>query len=136
MKVVIIDGQGGKLGKAAIERIKAELPCLELVAIGTNSIATSNMLKAGAELGATGENPVIVNAHDADIIIGPLGIISANSFLGEITPQMAVAVSSSKALKLLFPVNKCSNYILGVSASSMSDFMDELLEKLKTLYKK
>ena len=83
MKIVIIDGQGGRMGKAVIEQLKSSYPELELYAIGTNSIATSAMLKAGASYGATGENPVIVNARNADLIIGPIGIVMADSLMGE-----------------------------------------------------
>ena len=93
MKIVIIDGQGGRMGKAVIEQLKSSYPELELYAIGTNSIATSAMLKAGASYGATGENPVIVNARNADLIIGPIGIVMADSLMGEITAAMATAVS-------------------------------------------
>ena len=96
MKIVVIDGQGGSLGKAITEKIKSRYNC-EIYAIGTNSIATSAMLKAGADCGATGENPVIVNSRDADVIIGPIGIIAANSLLGEITPKMAAAIAFSEA---------------------------------------
>ena len=94
MKIIVIDGQGGKMGKGVVEQLKKAHPGLELIAVGTNSIATSAMLKAGADAGATGENPVVVNSRDADIIIGPIGIVIANSLLGEITPAMAVAVGA------------------------------------------
>lgn len=99
MKLLVIDGQGGKMGRAIVEQLKKELPEQEITAIGTNSIATSTMLKAGADMGATGENPVIFNCKDADIVIGPIGIIAANSLLGEVTPSMAAAISSSRLLK-------------------------------------
>ena len=119
MKIVIIDGQGGKMGKSVIEQLKKRFPELETYAIGTNSIATSAMLKAGATYGATGENPVIVNAQDADIIIGPIGIVMANSLLGEITPAMAASIGSSKAYKILIPVNRCNHYIVGCQNNVM-----------------
>src|SRR5690554_5528562 len=96
MKILIIDGQGGKMGKAVVEQLKAAFPHQELIANGTNSIATATMLKAGADMGATGENPIVYNSTDADIIIGPIGIIVANSLLGEVTPKMAAAVSGCK----------------------------------------
>ena len=108
-KVVIIDGQGGRMGAALASQLKAaNLPSCEIVAIGANSAATTAMLKAGADAGATGENPVVVNCADADLITGPMGIITANALLGEITPKMAAAVSESRAQKLLIPVNRCS----------------------------
>ncbi len=132
-KVVVIDGQGGRLGRLLIESIlKDNLSC-ELYAIGTNSIATGSMLKAGAVHGATGENPVIVAARDADIIIGPVGIISADSLLGEITPKIAVAVGQSPAIKLLIPLGQCNNQVIGVQDMSMSDLVRSAVERLKTL---
>ena len=130
MKVVIIDGQGGKMGKLLIERIKsAETDC-EITAVGTNSIATSVMLKAGAENGATGENAVIVACRDADIIVGPVGIVVADSLLGEISPAMAVAVGQSKAKKLLIPVNLCNNIIVGTASLSLSRLIAEAAQHL------
>lgn len=133
MKVVIIDGQGGKMGRMMIERIRSAGIDCELMAIGTNSIATAAMLKAGAEYGATGENPVIVASRNADVIIGPIGIISADSLLGEITPAMAVAVGQSTAVKLLMPVNLCNNIIVGTQSLSMSRLISETVELLKEI---
>lgn len=133
MKVVLIDGQGGRLGQLLAEAINAEhIPC-DLTAIGTNSIATSAMLKGGAKQGATGENPVIVACRDADIIIGPIGIVSADSLLGEVTPAMATAIGQSKALKLLLPVSHCSNQVVGVKQLSMSEMVKATVEQLKEL---
>lgn len=131
MKIVIIDGQGGKIGAALTKQFLESFPLDEIVTIGTNSIATSAMLKAGAAFAATGENPVIVAAGDADIILGPIGIISANALLGEITPKMAAAVSESRAKKILIPVNKCSVSIAGVREMSMSDYIKEALTLAK-----
>ncbi|MCL2461113.1 MAG: DUF3842 family protein, partial [Defluviitaleaceae bacterium] len=96
-KIVVIDGQGGKIGSLLVSRLKAEAPRAEIYAIGTNSIATSAMVKAGADFGATGENPVLVSCRDADIIVGPIGIVVADSLVGEITPAMAAAVGKSGA---------------------------------------
>ena len=125
MKIVIIDGQGGRMGKAVIEQLKSSYPELELYAIGTNSIATSAMLKAGASYGATGENPVIVNARNADLIIGPIGIVMADSLMGEIT-----AVSSSSAYKILIPVNRCNHFIAGCQGGSLSDYIRQVCEEV------
>lgn len=133
MKVAVIDGQGGRLGQLIVDSVKKEQLNCELYAIGTNSIATSAMMKAGAENGATGENPVIVACRDADVIIGPIGIISADSLLGEITPAMAVAVGQSKALKLLLPVSHCNNQVVGVRPLSMNDMVKTAVERLKEL---
>ena len=133
MKVVVIDGQGGRLGQLMIEAIVKENVECELIAIGTNSIATSAMMKAGAVQGATGENPVIIAAKNADVIIGPIGIVSADSLLGEITPKMAVAIGQSSAVKLLLPVSHCNNLVVGVKQMTMSAMVNEALTELKGL---
>lgn len=119
--ILVIDGQGGKIGKMLVEQIKARLPEAPLVAIGTNSVATATMLKAGADAGATGENPVIVNARQADIIVGPIGIIVADALLGEITPRMAQAVCQSRAQKVLLPVNRCQTTIVGLKDITLNE---------------
>lgn len=133
MKVVVIDGQGGKMGRLFIEQVKkAEISC-ELLAIGTNSIATAAMLKAGADAGATGENPVLVACWDADVIVGPIGILAADSLYGEVTPAMAVAVGQSRAKRLLLPVNQCSNIVVGTQDMPMSRLIGEAVEQLRGL---
>ena len=132
MKVVVIDGQGGSLGKALVEGVKGLEGC-EIYAVGTNSIATSAMLKSGADFGATGENPVVVNCRDADIITGPIGIIAADSLLGEITEKMAAAVAKSNAAKVLIPVSRCSVTVAGVRDMPMGELIKIAVEKIKTL---
>ena len=133
MKVVVIDGQSGRMGQLFLERAAAaNLPC-ELLAVGTNAIATAAMLKAGAQAGATGENPVLVACRTADIIVGPIGILAADSLMGEITPAMAVAIGQSSARKLLLPVNQCSNIVVGVGNKSLNQLMDEAVATLKEL---
>ena len=133
MKVLIIDGQGGKLGALIDESIvKEKLDC-EIYAVGTNVLATSAMLKAGADNAATGENPVKVLSSDADVIIGPIGITVADALLGEVTPVMATAVGQSKAVKLLLPVSHCNNKIIGVKNLSMNDMVKETVEALKNI---
>lgn len=134
-KVVIIDGQGGRLGQMIAEAITKESLLCDLYGIGTNSIATSAMIKGGVSNAATGENPVIVACQDADIIIGPIGILSADSLLGEITPEMAVAIGKSRALKLLLPVSHCNNQIIGVKPITMNQMVKETVEQLKELLK-
>ena len=130
MKVIVMDGQSGRIGQLFIEKArKAALPC-ELIAIGTNAIATSAMLKAGAAKGATGENPVIVAARTADVIVGPIGILAADAMLGEITPAMAVAVGQSSAIKLLLPVNLCNNIVAGTQALPLSAVLDDAVQTL------
>lgn len=133
MRLLVIDGQSGRMGQALIERIRsAGLPC-EIIAVGTNAIATSAMLKAGADAGATGENPVVVNCRGADVIAGPIGILAADSLLGEVTPAMAVAVGRSPAQKLLLPVNHCRNLVVGTQSMTLSRLMDEAVELLRTM---
>lgn len=130
MKILIIDGQGGKIGKMLVEKIRQTYPNLPLTALGTNSIATTTMLRAGAEEGATGENPVVFNAKDADIIIGPMGIVLANSLLGEITPAMAAAVAQSHAQKILIPMNRCKSIVAGVQEAPLAEYIRLAVEQL------
>ena len=133
MKVVVIDGQSGRMGQLLIDRMRnAGLSC-EILAIGTNALATAAMLKAGADAGATGENPVLVACRTADIIAGPIGILSADSLLGEITPAMAVAIGQSTAKKVLLPVNQCSNIVVGTQSLSLSRLMDEAVDLLRSM---
>ena len=133
MKVVVIDGQSGRMGQLLIERARAaSLPC-EILAVGTNSLATAAMLKAGASAGATGENAVLVACRTADIIAGPIGILSADSLMGEISPAMAMAVGQSAAKKLLLPVNQCSNIVVGTQSLTLSKLMEEAVDLLRSL---
>ena len=132
-KIVIIDGQGGKMGAALTERLKEAVPQAEIIAVGTNSNATTAMLRAGADAGATGENPVVVNCADADLIAGPMGIITANALYGEITPRMAAAVSESRAQKLLIPVNRCSVTVVGVEELPLGEYVKLAGEKAKEI---
>lgn len=131
MKLVVIDGQGGRMGSAVVEQLKASCPEHAIYALGTNSIATASMLKSGADYGATGENPVLVNTKDADIIIGPMGIVLADSLLGEITPAMAVAVGQSHAYKILLPVNRCKHHIVGCQDMPLSESIRLVIEEVK-----
>lgn len=128
MKIVIIDGNGGRMGKLIIEHLKRVHPEVELTAVGTNSIATSVMVKAGADVGATGENAVIVASRRADVIVGPIGIVIADALHGEVTPEMAKAVGQSDAEKVLVPVNRCNHHIVGLGDTSMSDLVRQACE--------
>lgn len=130
-KITVIDGQGGRMGRSIIEQLKKQFPEQEILAVGTNTIATAAMLKAGADLGATGENPVIVAARDSDLIIGPIGIVIADSLCGEITPAMAVAVGQSKARQLLMPVNRCNHQVVGCSHLSLNDIISQVIEEVR-----
>lgn len=132
-KVVVIDGQGGRLGRMVVEQIRAASLSCEVLAVGTNSIATANMLKAGADAGATGENPVIVACRSADVILGPVGILSADALLGEITPAMAAAIGQSRATKLLLPVNMCATRVVGVRPLSFGELVTAAVEELKAI---
>ena len=133
MKIVVIDGQGGGMGKSIVQLLRRELPEADLVAVGTNSAATSAMLKAGAPVGATGENAVVFNCGDADLIVGAIGIGFANSLHGEISPAMAQAVSQSRAKKILIPMNRCNVRVLGSGDNPLSDYLRELAEVVRQL---
>ena len=135
MTILVIDGQGGKLGRTLIENIKKNFPTVEIMAVGTNSMATSAMLKGGADEGATGENPVLVGCRTADVIVGPLGIVIADSLLGEVTPKMAVAVAQSQAKRILIPMNRCENLIAGVQEVTMSAMLEDVFFKVDKIVK-
>ena len=130
MKVLVIDAQGGGIGKQVVAAIKCKQPHIEITAVGTNSTATTAMLKAGANHAATGENAVVVGCRTADVIIGPIGIVIADAMFGEVTPTMAVAVGQSRAKRLLIPVNHCDNTIVGVSHRSVGNLIEEVLKEI------
>ena len=130
MKLVIIDGQGGRLGHMLVERVKVRLPQAQVYALGTNTVATAAMLKAGADFGATGENPVVRGVMDADGVLGPVGIVVANSILGEVTPAMAQAVGSCCARKYLVPMNSCGVVVAGVEDMSLPAYVAKAVERL------
>ena len=133
MRMVVIDGQGGRMGAQLIEGVRAAgFPC-DVTAIGTNVLATSAMLKAGADRGATGENPVIVACRDAEVIVGPIGILAEDSLLGEVTPAMAVAVGQSRAVKLLLPVNQCRNIVVGTQQMTLSQLVAAAVNQLRQM---
>lgn len=133
VRVLVIDGQGGGLGRQLTAALAAGCPDIELTAVGTNSIAASAMLKAGAHRAATGENAVVVNCRRADIIVGPIGIVIADSLLGEITPAMAAAVCQSSAARVLIPINHCDNIVVGVPDQPIGQLAAAAVEKVKEL---
>jgi hypothetical protein len=133
LRVTVIDGQGGRIGKLLVESIKAANIACQLVAVGTNSIATAAMLKAGADAGATGENPVIAACRDSDILVCPIGLLIADALYGEVTPTMAVAVGQSKATKLLLPVTHCDNIVIGTQSMSISRLISMTVTHLQHL---
>ena len=133
MNILVIDAQGGGIGRQVITAIKKSFPTQHKTAVRTNSTAASAMLKAGADEAATGENAVAVCCRKADLIIGPIGIVIADSLLGEITPAMAVAVGQSRAKRILIPVNHCDNYIVGVSDLAMARLIESVVEEVGSI---
>lgn len=131
MKIVVIDGQGGKIGAAVIRELLSSDLQASIIAVGTNGLATSTMLSAKPTAGATGENAIIVNCRDADYIIGPIGIIVADALHGEITPAMSVAIGQSQGKKILFPVNRCNTHVMGVQERSISEYIQMIPEMFK-----
>ena len=128
MKILIIDGQGGGLGRQLVSAVKEKYPETEILAVGTNSAATNAMLRAGADQAATGENSVAVASERADVIMGP-----TDSMLGEITPRMALSVGQSRAKRILIPVNLCDNTVVGVNEISMTKNVQNAVEALGAL---
>lgn len=133
MNILVIDGQGGQLGCQIIKAISSKYPDTDIIAVGTNAVATAAMMKGGAKKAATGENPVIVACRKADVIIGPIGIVIADSLYGEITPKMAVAVGQSQASRILIPINKCENLVAGVTNLTVSALIEDTLSKLQII---
>ena len=133
MNILIIDGQGGQLGAQLVKEIVSRFGDVQITAVGTNATATATMLKAGAKQAATGENPVIVACRKADVIIGPIGIVIADSMYGEITPKMAVAVGQAEATRILIPMNRCENVVVGVDEVTVTGMVEGVLKKLDRL---
>lgn len=131
MEIVVVDGQGGGIGKSVIAAIKAKNPDVFIIAVGTNSMASANMKKAGADVIATGENAVIYNAQNADVVIAPIGMAFANSMYGEVSPAMAQAIGLSDAQKYLIPVSKCSAHVLGTVQKTIPQYIEEVIQLLK-----
>ena len=135
MIVMIMDGQGGGIGAAIIKGIREKISeDLEILALGTNSIATSRMMKAGANRGATGENAILYTSPKVDFIIGPLAIIMPNAMMGEVTPGMAKAVSSSEAKKILIPLIQERVEIVGIAGEPLPHLVDQVVGILKEMY--
>lgn len=135
MRIVVIDGQGGQLGAQLVKEIALQIPSAEVVAVGTNAMATAAMLKAGAKKGATGENPTIVACRKADVIMGPIGIVIADSLLGEVTEKMAVAIGKADAVRILIPMNKCDNIVAGVPEINTASLIADAIAKLRNVCK-
>ena len=136
MRIAVVDGQGGGMGKIIVEKLRQEFgEEIEILSLGTNAMATSLMLKAGANEGASGENAIVYNSQKVDVIMGPIGIVAANSMLGELTPLMARAIAESPAKKILIPVNKCNIQVAGVKNEPMPYQIDNAVNLFKEFYR-
>ena len=134
MKLMVMDGQGGGIGATVIKGLRQSIGVdLEILALGTNSIATSRMMKAGANRGGTGENAILCTSRTADVIIGPLGILMTNAMMGEMTAEMASAVSSSKAIKILIPLTQEKVRVVGVSGEPLPHLVNQVIEIVKEM---
>lgn len=131
MNILVIDAQGGGIGKQLVSAIKENIQGAVVTAVGTNSAAASAMLKAGADNAATGENAVVVNCRKADVIVGPIGIVIADALFGEITPIMAKAVAQSSAKRILIPINHCDNIVVGVSDLNIKKLIQDVISELQ-----
>ena len=130
MRIMVMDGQGGGVGRSLLEALKERFPEAELIAVGTNATATANMMKSGVTSGATGENAVVYNSKRADVIVGPVGIVMADAMLGEITPTMAAAVASNDAKLILIPMSKCHATIVGVESRRLGEYIAEAVDEI------
>lgn len=133
MKILIIDGQGGGIGRALTERLRARLPEAEILAVGANAAATAAMLRAGADAGATGENAVRVCCRDADVIAGPIGIVLADAMMGEITAAMAASVATARAKRVLIPVQRCATVIAGAENLPLQRLLEDAVDRIAEL---
>ena len=136
MVIAVVDGQGGGIGKAIVEKIKAAMPRIHVVALGTNSVATGQMLRAGADDGATGENAIIHNMQHVDIVVGVIGILNANSMMGELSPAMAAAIGGSHTYKVLLPINRCHIHVVSVEEAPLGKHIDNAIAAIKEYIKK
>lgn len=131
MRIAVIDGQGGGIGKMLVEKLKQQYGNrVSIIALGTNALATAQMMKAGAEEGATGENAILFNAGRVDLITGPMGIVLANAMLGELSPKMAEAIGESRAPKVLIPISKCAVQVAGCSDMGLQQYVDEAVDMI------
>ncbi|MCD6170575.1 MAG: DUF3842 family protein [Candidatus Latescibacteria bacterium] len=135
MKIGVVDGQGGGIGSQIVKKLRGVLPAeVEIFALGTNGVATANMMKAGATKGASGENAIILNIEQMDLVTGPIGIVLANSMLGELTARVAEAVAGCRAHKVLLPVEKCGVEIAGVDHKrSLPRLIDEVVKRIEEM---
>ncbi len=133
MKIAVVDGQGGGIGKAVVEEVRKAFPDLYILALGTNALATGQMLKAGATEGATGENAIIHNMEHVDVVIGVVGILCANSMMGELSPAMAQAIGGSHTHKVLLPINRCHIHVVSVAETGLSRHIRNVIDELREI---
>ena len=133
MNILVIDAQGGGVGRQLVTAIKQSIPDATVTAVGTNSAATTAMLKAGADNAATGENAVLVCSRKADVIVGPIGVVIADALLGEITPKMAAAVAQSPARRILIPFNHCDNILVGIPDLNVGRLIQAAVAEIEKL---
>ena len=133
MEILVVDGQGGRIGQQLARAILARFPEAQVHGVGTNSMATAALIKGGAAQAATGENALKVACRTADVILGPVGIVIADALLGEISPAMAAAVGQSRAKKILVPMNQCDIYVAGVEELPLSRLLDRAVDRLAAL---
>ena len=131
MRIAVVDGQGGGIGRAIVERVKSEFPDVVVTALGTNATATGQMLRGGADEGATGENAIVHNMKHVDVVIGVIGILTANSMMGELSPAMATAIGGSHTYKILLPINRCHIHVVSVGDAPLSTHLDNAVKALK-----
>ena len=137
MRIAVIDGQGGGMGKAIVEKLRASFgSSIKILALGTNAVAVSLMIKAGADEGASGENAIRFNASKVDFIMGSIAILAPHAMLGEFTPRMSEAIGRSSAKKVLLPVNRCGLYIAGTKKETLPYYIDDAIDILRELSQK
>jgi len=130
VKICVIDGQGGGIGALIIKRIKEVYgEAVEILALGTNAIATAQMMKSGANRGATGENAIVVTTRQADVVIGPIGIVLADAMMGEVTPQVAAAVASCQARKFLLPLTQENVEVVGIKREPLPHLVEQIVKQ-------
>lgn len=135
MRIMVMDGQGGGIGAAIIKGLRDALSNkVEILALGTNSVATSRMMKAGANRGATGENAIVLTSPKVDTIVGPLAIIMPNAMMGELTPAMAEAVSASEAKKILLPLTQEQVKLVGLTGEPLPHLVDQVVQIVKEVH--
>lgn len=131
MRIAVVDGQGGGIGRAIVEKLRAAMHDVEIVALGTNSAATGQMMRAGADDGATGENAIVHNMKYVDVVVGVIAIINANSMMGELSPRMAQAIGESRAYKVLLPINRCNIHVVSVEEVPLAVHLDNAVRAIK-----